>query len=304
MYPSPKGEKIFYIDRLTGERLEEDVYGEGALRFFYESSLGRFIGTFLAKFPPFSRFYGWLQRLSITKRNIVPFVLKYKINPAEFEHPIESYPSFDAFFTRTLKKEVRPLAEGVVIPADGRYLCYQNIATCDGFVVKGKKFSLERLLGNPSLARSYAEGSMLIARLCPTDYHRFHFPLECTPSVPELINGPLYSVSPIAVKKNLAFLAENKRVITHLKTDAYGTVLFIEIGAMCVGSIHQTYSPNRLCKKGDEKGYFSFGGSSLVILFQKGYIHFAPDLILNSNQHLETFCLFGQPLEHNLHHRA
>ena len=292
-----KGEKIFYIDRNTGEKLEEDIYCEGALRFFYESPLGRFIGRCLARFSPFSRFYGWLQRLSFTKRNIVPFVLKYKINPAEFELPIDAYPSFDAFFTRKLKKEVRPLAGGVIIPADGRYLCYQNIATCDGFIVKGKKFSLERFLGSSPLARSYAEGSMLIARLCPTDYHRFHFPLDCTPSVPELINGPLYSVSPIAVKQNLSFLVENKRMITRLTTTAYGTVLFIEIGATCVGSIHQTYTPHQLCKKGDEKGYFSFGGSSLIVLFEKGRIHFSPDLILNSNQHLETFCLFGQTLE-------
>ena len=94
------------------------------------------------------------------------------------------------------KKEARPLGSGPIVPADGRYLFYQNVATCDGFIVKGKKFSLETLVGSSAVASAYAEGSMAIARLCPSDYHRFHFPVDCKPGVARLINGPLFSAEP------------------------------------------------------------------------------------------------------------
>jgi phosphatidylserine decarboxylase len=290
-------DKIYYIDRRTGEKKEEKVYFEGALRFLYGSRLGKLLTEPLARLPIFSKLWGWCQRLASTRKKITPFILQYDVDPTEFEKPVEEYGSFDAFFTRKLKNGVRPLAAGAVIPADGRYLFYQNIESCEGFVVKGKKFSLEQLLKSSSLAKQYARGSMAIARLCPSDYHRFHFPVDCTPAIPMLINGPLYSVNPIAVKQNVELLSENKRIITHLYTEHYGTILFIEIGATNVGSIHQTYVPNQPYKKGEEKGYFSFGGSSIIFLFEAERVQFANDLIINSVQHIETLCLFGQPLE-------
>lgn len=258
------------------------------------------MGIPLARLPFFSKFFGWWQRLPFTKKKIIPFIYKYEVDSSEFAHTPDLYCSFDAFFTRKLKENIRVLAEGVIAPADGRYLFYQNISICDGFVVKGKKFSLEKLLGSSSLASQYAHGSMAIARLCPSDYHRFHFPIDCTPSVSQVINGPLFSVNPIAVKQNIHLLTENKRVITALETKEHGIVLFIEIGATNVGSIQQTFSPQKFYKKGEEKGFFSFGGSSIILLFEEGKIQFAKDLLLNSMHHIETLCLFGQSLEENL----
>ncbi len=293
----PEDKKIYYINRQTGATEEERVYCESALRFLYGSKIGKLLATLLAKVSLFSQFFGWWQRRSWTKKKISPFIVQYGIDASEFERPVESYPSFDAFFVRNLKKESRPLSPGPIIPADGRYLFYQDISTCDGFVVKGKKFSLEKLIGAESLAKGYTNGSMVIARLCPSDYHRFHFPVDCIPGPAHLINGPLYSVNPIAIKQNIDLLTENKRIVTHLKTDYYGTILFIEIGATNVGSIHQTYHPGTPYKKGDEKGYFSFGGSSLILLFEKGSIYLASDLLINSAQHIETLCLMGQPLQ-------
>lgn len=233
----------------------------------------------------------------MTKKKIAPFITKYRVDPTEFEKKIEEFTSFDDFFTRKLKKKQRPLSQGIIIPADGRYLFYQNIDQCDGFVVKGKKFTLEKLLCSEKLARKYRSGSMVIARLAPCDYHRFHFPTACLPSPAHLINGLLFSVNPLAVQQNVALLTENKRMITHLKSQKYGTILFIEIGATMVGSIHQTYTPHQPYNKGDEKGYFSFGGSSIILLFEPGRIQFAPDLLAHSSSHMETLCRFGQSLE-------
>ena len=162
-------EKIYYIDRRTGEKKEEKVYFESTLRFLYGSLFGKFVGKLVANLPLFSKFFGWWQRRGRTKKNIAPFISKYEVNHLEFDQTPDQYLSFDAFFIRKLKEGARPLASGVVIPADGRYLFYQNISSCDGFVVKGKKFSLARLLDSPLLAQAYDHGSMAIARLCPSD---------------------------------------------------------------------------------------------------------------------------------------
>ena len=291
------GDKIFFIDRITKERVEEIIPCESALRFLYGSRLGKIVCQPLSKLPFFSRLAGWWQQRPLTKRHILPFIQRHHLDTAEFEKNVDQYPNFDAFFTRKLKTEARPLAEGVILPADGRYLVYPNVAACDGFVIKGKKFSLEKLLGNRALAEKYAQGSMVIARLAPCDYHRFHFPVDCLPSAAQLINGYLYSVNPIAVKTNLDLLTENKRMITQLKTHTYGTLLFIEIGATNVGAIHQTFIAGTSYKKGDEKGYFSFGGSCIILLFEPQKIQFARDLVANSEQHIETLCHFGQSLE-------
>ncbi len=289
--------KIFYIDRKDGEKKEEKIYCAKTLDFLYTTPLGRLCNFFLCRIPFFSHFLGAWHRRPRSKKMILPFISDYHVDSAEFANSIEEFPSFDAFFTRKLKRDARPLAPGVIMPADGRYLVYQNITTCDGFAIKGEKFTLGKLLNNPSLAKNYENGSMVLVRLCPSDYHRFHFPIPCVPSQPLLINGPLYSVNPIALYMNIEILAENKRMITQLSTEKYGTVLFIEVGATSVGSIHQTFVPNCPVDKGEEKGFFSFGGSSIILLFEKDTIRFADDLLRNSSQQIETLSLFGHPLE-------
>ncbi|MEZ5315301.1 MAG: archaetidylserine decarboxylase [Chlamydiales bacterium] len=291
---------LFYRERNTGELKKEDIYGESALRFLYCSRLGRLLVKRLSSIPLISTLCGWWQSLPFTKRKIVPFIKKYKIDPSEFEKDIDAFPSFNDFFTRKLKKKARPLAKGLILPADGRYLFHQNIKKCDGFLVKGKKFELTRLIGHPDLARIYEEGSMILARLSPTDYHRFHFPCDCLPNTAQLINGSLYSVNPISVRQRIEVFTENKRMITSLETAKHGRITYIEIGATAVGSIHQTYHPGKYYKKGDEKGFFSFGGSSLILLFEPDTIQIDSYLLENSSQKIETLCLFGQPIENNI----
>jgi phosphatidylserine decarboxylase len=100
-------------------------------------------------------------------------------------------------------------------------------------------------------------------------------------------------VNPIALRKKLGILAENKRMITEIETERFGTILYVEVGATFVGSIHQTYTPNVQIGKGEEKGYFSFGGSCLVLLFEARRIVFDADLIENSKNGFETKALFG-----------
>lgn len=295
---------IHYIDRATKKHCEEKVYGAKFIKLLYgdhfiSRTLGTSLAYFLARFPLFSAFYGRLQNTPASKKKILPFIKMFHVDTAEFEKDPAEYTSFNDFFTRKLKRSARPIAKDkscAVIPADGRYYFYQNIKTSDGFVVKGKKFSLEDLLQNKKLAAEFEGGSMAIARLCPTDYHRYHFPCDCLAGETILINGLLHSVNPTAIKKNIEIFAQNKRTLCILESEIFGKVLFLEIGATCVGAIHQTYQPNTLCAKGDEKGYFSFGGSSLILLFQPNRIQFDQDLLDATAEGIEIRCLMGQPM--------
>lgn len=294
---------IVYIDRVTKKRENELVYGAQALQFLYGEGKFSFFSKFLLKLVSknrfFSQLFGFWQKQPWTKRNITPFIQKYGIDEKEFLDSVDSFPSFNDFFIRKLKPEARPIASGeniAVIPADGRYYFYQHVDQVDGFVVKGEKFSLGSLLQDEALAAHYQQGAMVIARLCPTDYHRYHFPVDCVPSETRLINGWLYSVNPIALQKNIHIFVQNKRCVTVLETKKFGKVLFIEIGATSVGSMIQTYEPNKHCPKGAEKGYFSFGASSLILLFEPNTITFDEDLVEATRQGLEIKCLLGQSL--------
>lgn len=297
-------DSIVFIERKTGQKEQEMVYGGDALKFLYGKSflsrtIGRPLAALLAKNSFFSAAYGWWQKQPWTACKIRPFIKKYSVDASEFLEPVDTFKSFNDFFIRKLKPEARPIAPAentAIIPADGRYLFHQRIDLSDGFAVKGQKFKLAELLQNEKLAVEYCQGSMAMARLCPTDYHRFHFPCACIPGDSRLINGWLYSVNPIAIKQNIDIFTQNKRTICVLETENFGKVLFLEIGATNVGSINQTYVPHKKQAKGAEKGYFAFGGSALIILFQPNKIIFDADLIAATQQNLEIRCLMGQSM--------
>jgi phosphatidylserine decarboxylase len=293
---------IQYVDRATGKIEIEKIYGHRALSLLYGDSLAsRFFSFFLlpllARVPLFSKFYGYLQKRPSSIRKVTPFIDTYGVNASEFADA--EFKSFNDFFIRKLKPQRRPIVQDqncAVLPADARYLVFPDLSNVKQFYIKGQSFDLAPFLQDSAYAHRYAEGAMVIARLCPTDYHRFHFPTNGTPSPARVIAGPLFSVSPIALRKKLAILWENKRMVTEIDAGRFGTILYVEVGATCVGAIHQTYPPNAEISKGDEKGYFSFGGSCLVLLFEKGRIAFDPDLIENSAKGFETKALFGQSL--------
>lgn len=296
--------EITYRDRATGEIRKEKVYGKFFLEALYGSSLfAKFCSTFflpiISHIPFFSTYYGLKQKAPKSRIKIIPFIRDFKVDVGEFADPVESFKSFNDFFIRKLKPEARPIdpdKKSAVLPADGRYLVFPDVSEAEGFYVKDKKFDLRRLLDDEFSFEIFKRGSMVIARLCPTDYHRFHFPCACIPGKPKLINGPLFSVNPIALRKHISILNENKRVITLLDGGPFGQIGYIEIGATCVGSIRQTFTPSELCSKGSEKGYFEFGGSCLILLFQPNRIQFDQDLIEASAESIETYAKMGTSL--------
>lgn len=296
--------QILYLDRKSKKICKEKVYGKFFLDLLYANTwLSKIVApVFLPLFARchmFSRLYGMLQKGRLSRFKVRPFIRRFEVDESEFADTVDSFRSFNDFFIRRLNPTARPIATGndvAVLPADGRCLVFSNISTCDGFIVKGVKFSLATFLGDEMLAGQFAEGAMAMIRLCPTDYHRFHFPITCVPQEPMPIQGALYSVNPLALKKDGAIFAKNKRVITKLISKSFGMVLFVEVGATYVGTIHQTFIPFEPYAKGDEKGYFSFGGSSIVMLFEHGRIQFDQDLLEASQKKMEMRVLMGQAL--------
>jgi phosphatidylserine decarboxylase len=253
----------------------------------------------LARRALFSKWYGYKMNKTASSLRIMPFIAEYNIDVDEFAKSPFDYKTFNEFFYRALKPEVRPISPGekvAVFPADGRHLAFQDIEAVAGFYVKGAKFSFAELLGDESVATRFAGGAMLISRLCPVDYHRFHFPVSGTPGEPRLIDGWLYSVSPLALRRRLRYLIENKREITLVESPQFGTVGVIEVGATNVGSIRQSFVPGRPVEKGAEKGLFAFGGSCVITIFQKGRIRFDADIVTQSAEQVETYAKMGDRL--------
>ncbi len=289
-------DRISYFNRDTGSVETEQVYGEAFLRWTYGNPLGKLALAAFVKRPFFSAWYGRRMSTRASAAKIAPFIAQYGLEPTEFAESPASYASFNEFFYRKLKPAARPIdaAEtAAVFPADGRHLGFARAAAIGGVFVKGQRFDLPALLGDADLAARYADGALVLSRLCPVDYHRFHFPLAGVPGETRQLDGPLFSVSPIALRQCLAYLWTNKRTVTRLVTRDFGTVLLLEIGATCVGSIVQTYRAGEAVAKGAEKGYFAFGGSSTLTLFEPGAIRLAPDLLEQSANQVELYARVG-----------
>ncbi|MGB6222430.1 phosphatidylserine decarboxylase [Haloferula sp.] len=291
-------EPIRFFNRQNGQIETEKVYGESFLRFSYANPLGALPLHAMVKRAAFSRWYGKRMDQAETRSKIAPFIETYHLDPADFADAPESFASFNEFFYRKLKPEARPIHSDApaVFPADGRHLGFPKISAIDSFFVKNQRFDLGKLLADDELTSRFADGTLVLSRLCPVDYHRFHFPCAGTPGKTRQIDGPLFSVSPIALRRRLAYLWENKRTITRLESPELGLVLCMEIGATCVGSIHQTYTPDQPVGKGDEKGYFAFGGSSTITLFEPGAVKLSADLLENSAKQLELYSKIGTPM--------
>lgn len=291
-----KSSPIQFYNRSTGEVESEVIYGDKWLRWSYETAAGRFFLKAMVRRPIFSRLYGRAMDKPASQARIEPFIRQYGVDASEFLENVDSFATFNDFFYRRLKPESRPIADGETVasaPADGRHFGYKDLSNVPGFIAKGQKFDLRQFLGDDALAERYADGSAIVSRLCPVDYHRYHFPCAGVPGETRLINGWLYSVNPVALRRNVRYLIDNKRSYCLLDSPVFGSVLYAEIGATCVGSLVNTYRPGEAVEKGAEKGYFKFGGSCTILLFEKGRIRLETDLIENSKNFLETYIKMG-----------
>jgi len=292
-YPSGEQPPVRYVDRETGDTITEKTAGEGWLVWLYDNPVGEATLYTLVKRKFVSSLYGSMMDSRLSAKKIEPFIEEYNINMDEVQH--QDYETFNDFFTRKLKKSARPVDTSstvVVSPADGKVLAYANVENSD-FIIKGHKFNVFTFLEDSILARHFDDGSMVVVRLAPYDYHHFHFPVSGRISPPVRIEGNYYSVNPIALHKMAEIFCQNKREFVIISNPVFGKVLMAEVGATLVGSIVQTYI-NNIAVKGEEKGYFKFGGSTVVLLFEKDKIRIDEDLLENTRNGIETGLRTGE----------
>lgn len=296
-----KFEKIKYIERKTGEIKEEKVMGEGALKFLYYNPFGSLLLNTVVKRKFLSEIYGKKMNKPESKMKIAGFIKEMNIDMNDYARNINEYKSFNDFFYRELKTGARTIdrTESVLVsPADGKILAYENLKEKDKFFVKGSEFTLEEFFSDKELAKKYEDGTFVIVRLAPADYHRFHFPTAGKISETKKIKGYYYSVSTHAIKRNFRIFCENKREYSILSTKQFGDIAMIDVGATMVGSIVQTYKENSFVEKGDEKGYFLFGGSTCILVFEKDKIQIDEDIIENTKNGIETRIYMGEKIAH------
>lgn len=289
-------EHIMYY---RGDRLVTEINpARSYLQFLYQCFLGR-ITRVLLSCRLVARLAGIYKDSALSRHEIEPFIKTYDIAMHEYQIPEAGYGSFNEFFIRAFRPGVRQINNNPLLitsPADAKVYIIPNITTESVFFVKHQPFNLEQFLGSVSLAQEYAHGLLMIFRLAPYDYHRFHFPVDCVPSAPRVINGCLESVNPTAFKAGIQPLITNQRELILLKTERFDTIAMIPVGAMMVGKIVQTYTPNLAYKKGAETGYFAFGGSTVVLLFKPGVIDPIDTFIRHSLQGLETAVKMGEAI--------
>lgn len=226
---------------------------------------------------------------------IKDFINFHQLDMSEVLLPWEKFKNFNEFFYRQLKSSARPCSApeepGIVVsPADCRSVVFDRIDEATGIWVKGREFSIERLLGDayPEDAYRYKNAGLGIFRLAPQDYHRFHIPVDGVLGTPKIIDGEYYTVNPMAIRSALDVYGENIRVVVPIDSVVHGRVMVICVGAMMVGSTVITRKPGEKVARGEELGYFKFGGSTLLVLFEDSVVSFDSDLVENSRGPLET----------------
>ncbi|MCM8711359.1 phosphatidylserine decarboxylase [Clostridium sp. SYSU_GA19001] len=290
---------IKYYNRKTKKYEIEKIAGEKYLNWIYSSPIGMTFLEAVIKKKLFSKLYGWYLDRGISKFKINKFINEFNLDMNIYEKNSEDFTSFNDFFYRKLKPHGRPVdmnINSVVSPGDGRLLAYENIDLNKLVQVKGFTYSLRELIKDDKETLKYEGGTCLILRLCPTDYHRFHFIDSGSCGETKKIKGTYYSVNPIALLKIKNLFCQNKREWSTFHSDNFGDVLYVEVGATCVGSIIQTYTPNKRVTKGDEKGYFKFGGSTVIMFFEPDKIRIDEDIVNQTKSGFETYVLMGEKI--------
>lgn len=264
------------------------------LSFLYNSNIGRVILKFLVEMPFVSKVSGWFLDTKLSKCMIKSFIKKNNININDFVK--QDYKCFNDFFIRKIKPSKRPLVMDknvFVSPCDSKLTCYKiNEDTI--FEVKNTLYSVNSLLKDDKLAEEYKNGYALVFRLSPDDYHRYCFIDDGKIINNYKIKGKFHTVNPIVYDKFSVF-KENTRECTIVKTENFNKITYVEVGALLVGKIKNSVISGEVTK-GLEKGYFMYGGSTIILLVKKDIIKIDDDILKNSNDGFETYVKYGEKI--------
>jgi phosphatidylserine decarboxylase len=287
---------IYIYDRKTQGLITEDAYKIEGLLFLYQSRSGKLLTNLILKRRLISKAYGRIMQSKGSVKKIPQFIEHYHIGLNEVERPVDSFKSFNDFFIRKLKAGSRPvdrLAAHLTSPADSRLFVFK-ISEAMEFPVKGYWYHLNELVKNEQLSAEYQDGWCFIYRLAPSDYHRYCYIDNGHQDPVVKINGVLHSVNPVALNAVHGVMAKNYRELTLLHTENFGPVAHIEVGALFVGKIVQRKQGAYAFLRGQEKGWFEFGGSTIIQLFKKNTVIPDADILEQSGKGIETLVKMGE----------
>lgn len=284
-----------YYDRTLRKVCIDNVYAEDFILWSYENTLGKKVMNhiFSKKLP--NKLYGLYKKSSLSKKQIQKDIDAYQIDLNEFED-IE-YSNYSDFFLRKFKPGIRPFeSDSSLLPAfcEGRYLGHAKTSDETRFPVKGAYLSRAQLLARPS--NEFEQGPILISRLCPIDYHHYHYPISGKIVEQYRIPGEYHSVNVHAVRNKPDIFLKNERLVTLIDSDHFGKLAMIEVGALCVGEIYLAEMNKKICQRGEYKGHFGFGASTVILIGEKDRWKPSQDIIENSRMNRETLVRLGEPV--------
>ena len=274
-------------DRQTESYEEIEQFGAGKLHFLYSNPFGRlFLGIAVSSFV--SDIYAKKKSKKSSCKDIPEFIRNHNIDMGDYED--KEYESFTDFFTRKIKPGKRPVdmdPKAFISPCDSKLLVYK-IDSNTGMNIKGREYTVDEILGGTGDAQEFKDGIAMVFRLTVDDYHRYCFPDSGSVLCRKSIKGKLHTVSPVS--KDHKIYHENTRDVSILKTDNFGTMAYIEVGAMLVGRIVDEGADD--FSKGQEKGHFEPGGSTVIILANN--IKIDEDIMEQSVSGIETKVRYGE----------
>ncbi len=281
-----------YID-LQGKKVSNITNQDKLLSFLYTNIFGRMLLKPLIQ-PQVSKLAGRYLSSAHSKWLISKFIERNEINMDIYEEC--DYSSFNDFFTRKIKPDCRPVPEDLdvlISPCDCLATVYP-IQENTTFSIKNTEYTLRSLLRSPRLAKRFRGGYAYVLRLTVEDYHRYLYSVSGKQSKNYHIDGTYHTVNPIA-NDYLPIYKENTREYTVIRSKEFGDVLQMEVGALLVGKI-SNHKQSTVVTRGEEKGFFEYGGSTIVVLTQKGRVTPRSDLLTNSKNGYETKVLQAHPL--------
>ena len=280
-------------DRQLKKTIEEKDYNTLPVKLLYNNILGRtIVKTILVK-KTISKLNGKRYSSKRSVRIIPKFIKKHQINMEDY--PVVEYKSFNDFFKRIKKEEyinIDTNPDSFISPCDCKLSVYK--ASENTFKIKGVSYDLELLLKSKFLAQDYKDGYVVVCRLTPDNYHRYCYIDNGYHDANKKIKGNLNTVRPIATTKKDVFIT-NARSYTVLDTSNFGQVIQIEVGALMVGKIKNNYT-NHSFKKGEEKGFFEYGGSTIILLVKNDKVKIDNYLLNNTKNGYETIVSIGDKI--------
>jgi len=282
-----------YRDR-QGREYEQTTSQDSFLAAAYSSAMGRALMKFLGC-PIFSK----CARVILDSKFSVPFIFGFAENNGidMFDYEERMYRSFNDFFTRKIKPGRRFITKDknlLVSPSDGKVTAYK-ITQSDTFIIKNAVYNTASLLRDSKLAKRYEGGYAVIIRLSVDDYHRYCYCADGVKSHNRKINGILHTVNPV-VNNYLPVFKENSREYCMIRTEQFGDIIQMEVGALMVGRIKNHKKKVSVVHRGEEKGMFEFGGSTVVLLTEPGKVQTDEDLVRNSATGAETLVKMGEKI--------